>query len=160
MAILLSNKLCYKPLDVKFLSEEFESVFVTVSLRNGQTLVFLSICRPPNTNTNKFNAEYLMVLKQLTVKSRNIVIGLDHNMDFLKLHKHECTRQFIDQNLDHGLIPTMTHPIRITRSSATLINNILLSMNLVGKHTCNVLIDHMSDHLPSILLLHGITSNK
>ena len=99
MAILLSNKLCYKPLDVKFLSEEFESVFVTVSLRNGQTLVFLSIYRPPNTNTNKFNAEYLMVLKQLKVQSRNIVIGLDHNMDFLKSHKHECTRQFIDQNL-------------------------------------------------------------
>ena len=54
----------------------------------------------------------------------------------------------------------MTRPTRITRSSATLINNILLSMNLVGKHTCNVLIDNMSDHLPSILLLHGITSNK
>ena len=33
-------------------------------------------------------------------------------------------------------------------------------MNYVGRYSCNVLIDNTSDHLPSILLLSGVTAYK
>ena len=41
-----------------------------------------------------------------------------------------------------------------------LMDNIIFSMNYVGRYSCNVLIDNTSDHLPSILLLSGITAHK
>ena len=77
-------------------------------------------------------------------------------MDFLKSDKHENTHEFIDLNLEQEMLPPVTRPTRITKSSATLIDNILVSMNFMGKHTCNVLIDNTSDHLPSTLMLHGV----
>ena len=53
-------------------------------------------------------------------------------MDFLKSNKHESIQDFINQNLELGMLPTVTRPTRITKTSATLIDNIIVSMNYVG----------------------------
>ena len=58
------------------------------------------------------------------------------------------------------MLPMVTQLTRITKTSATLIDNIIVSMNYVGRYTCNVLIDKTSDHLPSILSLSGVTAYK
>ena len=66
-------------------------------------------------------------------------------MDFLKSNKHESTQDFINQNLELGMLPMVTRPTRITKTSATLIDNIIVSMNYIGRYSCNVLIDNTSD---------------
>ena len=65
---------------------------------------------------------------------KGIIIGLDHNLDFLKADKHQATNDFIQSNIDFGLIPTVTRLTHITNMSATLIDNIIVSQNLCG-HT-------------------------
>ena len=60
-----------------------------------------------------------------------MVIGLKHNLDFLKSEIHSPTQLFIEQILDLGLYPIVSHPTHITKSSATLIDNILISQNMV-----------------------------
>ena len=159
VAILLADKYRCKTLDIKFVSLEFESVFIKLELRNGECVCLGSIYRPPNTDPKKFNEEYCVVISQLKKECQN-VIGLDHNMDFLKSNKHDSTQDFINQNLELGMLPTVTRPTRITKTSATLIDNIIVSMNYVGRYSCNVLIDNTSDHLPSILLLSGVMAYK
>ena len=62
--------------------------------------------------------------------NKELVIGMDHNMDLLKSHEHCCTQQFLDILLDNGLIPTITRPTRITKTSATLIDNVFISRML------------------------------
>ena len=160
IAILLTDKYRCKTLDIKFNSPEFESVFIKLELHNGECVGLGSIYRPPNTDPKKFNEEYCAIVSQLKKECQNVVIGLDHNMDFLKLNKHESTQDFINQNLELGMLPTVTRPTRITKTSATLIGNIIVSMNYVGRYSCNVLIDNISDHLPSILSLSGVTAYK
>ena len=58
------------------------------------------------------------------------------------------------------MLPMVTRPTRITKTSAMLIDNIIVSMNYVGRYNCNVLIDNTSDHLPSILSLSGVMAYK
>ena len=79
--------------------------------------------RPPNTNPSCFNREFDAHLKLLNLqKNKDIVIGLDHNLDFLKSDQHLGTLEFIENTLANGLIPIITRPTRVTKSSATLIN--------------------------------------
>ena len=59
-----------------------------------------------------------------------------------------------------GLIPTCTRPTHITNSSATLIDNIIVSQNLCGAYTSNILINDTSDHLPTICVLNSLISAK
>ena len=93
-------------------------------------------------------------------KPKGIIIGLDHNLDFLKADKHQATNDFVQSNLDFGLIPTVTRPTRITNTSATLIDNIIVSQNLCGAYTSNILINDTSDHLPTICVLNSLISAK
>ena len=56
-------------------------------------------------------------------------------------------------NLDFDLKPTITRPTRIATKTATLIDNVFLSQRLQYQYTSNILVDDISDHLPSIIRL-------
>ena len=51
------------------------------------------------------------------------------------------------------MLPTVTKPTRISKTSATLIDNILISEKLQSNYESAILLDDMSDHLPCILTL-------
>ena len=72
-------------------------------------------------------------------------------MDFLKHSVHKRTQDFIELNLDNNLLPTITRPTRITNNSATLIDNIIVSQNLLTNTDSRIIIDDISDHLPSLV---------
>ena len=74
-------------------------------------------------------------------------------MDFLKSAKHPQTLEFLKMNLDLDLKPTISRPTRITTKTATLIDNVFLSQRLQYQYTSNILVDDISDHLPSIIRL-------
>ena len=78
---------------------------------------------------------------------------MDHNMDLLKSHEHCRTQQFLDTLLNNDLIPTITRPTRITKTSATLIDNVFISKILQQSFDSMILIEEISDHLPSLVLM-------
>ena len=85
---------------------------------------------------------------------------LDHNLDFLKADRHNTTNEFIQCNLDFGLIPTITRPTRITKTSATLIDNIIVSQNLCGSFISSILVNDTSDNLPTVCVLDSLKLSK
>ena len=89
-----------------------------------------------------------------------IIIGLDHNLDLLKSMQHSLTNNFVQSNLDFGLIPTITRPTRITQSTKTLIDNIIVSQNLCRSFVSSVLINDISDHLPTACVIPTLVTSK
>ena len=162
VGVLISSRLHYKVLsNLQFHSKAYESIFVELCLKNGDKIVIGSIYRPPNTDANTFVDEYCELLRIIKRnKYKNIVIGLDHNLDLLKSHHHVHTERFIEVNLDHLLIPTITRPTRITKTTATLIDNIIISQNLCGNFLSGIVMYDISDHLPSYCILSNIESSK
>ena len=45
-------------------------------------------------------------------KPHGIILGVDHNLDLLKCDKHYNTPEFLNTNLENGLIPTINRPTR------------------------------------------------
>ena len=85
---------------------------------------------------------------------------MDHNFDLLKSSKHKKTQYFFDTLLNKELFPTINRPTRITKQSATLIDNIFVSINLHKKYESAILINDMSDHLPILTLLRQTKLNN
>ena len=162
VAILVSNRLRCTVIDqINSNLPETECIVLLVSLRNGGMCVFCSMYRPPNSSIAVFLASYNSLLSAIKkTKPTSIVIGLDHNLDFLKSNTHQPTCDFIQNNLDFGLIPTVTRPTRITKSTATLIDNIFVSQNLCGKYVSNILLNDTSDHLPVVCTLSELNTTK
>ena len=116
----------------------------------------LPLFRPPNTPIKNFLSDYTKLLENLNnAKICDVIIGMDHNLDFLKSSWHRDTQNFIELHLDSNLLPCITRPTRITKSTATLIDNVLISKNLQGKQDSQILITDISDHLPSIVTING-----
>ena len=81
-------------------------------------------------------------------------------MDFLKHEKHIHTRDFIETNLDYQLLPTVTKPIRITRTTSTLIDNIFIGKKYQGGYRSNIGISDISDHLPLLINIDQLNPYK
>ena len=69
-------------------------------------------------------------------------------------------QQFLETTLEHNLIPTITKPTRVTHNSATLIDNILLKTENHELHQSKVIIDNISDHYPSLVMLEDFNLTK
>ena len=127
---------------------------------NKEPIIACSMYRPPNTSIKNFLVTYNKLLKHLKRTSSEIIIGLDHNLDFLKSEKHKDTNDFIEMILGHQQLPMITRPTRIARQSATLIDNIIVNQQHCENYTSLILIDNMSDHLPCLTVLKNLIPLK
>ena len=119
-----------------------------------RNILLVSAYRPPNTKARTFLTEYKRLLNSLKKnKGHEIIIGLDHNLDLLKSHLNQPTNDFMELNLDRELIPCITKPTRITSSSASLIDNILISRSLQRSYDSFVLLEDISDHFACLVIL-------
>ena len=66
---------------------------------------------------------------------------------------HNSMQHFLEVNLDNGLYPCITKSMRLTSTSATLIDNIFIDCKLLGRYSSRIKIDDISDHLPTVLVL-------
>ena len=115
--------------------------------------------RPPNSEIPVFLASYSSLLCAMKKECpKGIIVGLDHNMDFLRAHTHRLTNDFTQLNIDFGMIPTITHPTRITNSSTTLIDNIIVSQSFCGSYISNIIVNDMSDHLPTACVFNSLAA--
>ena len=93
-------------------------------------------------------------------KHTNSIIGIDHNLDFIKHSIHNPTQLYLELNLDSNMIPTITRPTRVTQSSATLIDNLFISHKLQDNYKSGILINDTSDHMPCYVILPDTTDHK
>ena len=117
--------------------------------------------RLPNSEISMFLASYSSILCAMKKDGpKGLIIGLDHNMDFLKAQQHHLTNEFIQLNLDFGMVPTITLPTRITNSTATLIDNIIVSQSFCGGYIGSIIINYINDHLPTTCVLKSLRAES
>ena len=157
VAILISENLNYKlhP-DLEISSQVYEHCIIEVKLKT-EKIICCSGYHAPNTDTEVFLKEYEKIVENInrTIKTK-VVMGLDHNLDLLNYGKHRPTREFVCINENNNLVPGITRRTRITNTSATLIDNIFVSDTYVPMILSQIIIDDISDHLPTCVILENI----
>ena len=161
VGIIINKNLKYKVQhDLHICNELFENFSIELKVKNQQ-IVISSLYRPPNTNQRDFIHEFKKLQDIISKeKQKEWIIGLDHNMDFLKSEINSSTQDFLEFLVEKELYPVITCPTRITKTSATLIDNIIMSRTLYSKSHNSVLINDLSDHLPCISIICGINTGK
>ena len=157
VAILLKDNIPYKKQDdiTTMIEKEVESVYVKIMCRNGTKSLLGSLYRAPNTNGKLFSEHVVEVLSRVKSRTPNmeIVLGMDHNHDLLKSDTHKQMEEFLDLMVNSEMWSTITRPTRVTQTSATIIDNIFISSKLHHQFDSMLILDDISDHLPSLVLL-------
>ena len=109
-------------------------------------MVVAAVYRTPNTDLSVLNdhIEYIFET-HVNIKWSTCVAIL--YVDMLTYSCQDATSYFIDQLYSYGLHPLIIKPTRITKESATIIDNIFT--NELQRITVSCLIiNDLSDHLP------------
>ena len=137
-----------------------ECLGIEIKAKN-KNIIIVSMYRPPNTNEKKFLLDFNKIMGKIKSETHKCsLIGMDHNLDFLKSENHKGTSKFMDSIVDNKHLPCITRPTRITKDTATLIDNILISTNIHGSHRCGILEIDLSDHFPCVMILQGLLAKK
>ena len=125
-----------------------EHCYIEIENNKESVLVGFYVQTCPNTSINDFIETFNNQMTKINATKSECIIGLDHNLDLLKQSIHPKTQEFLECILDHNLLPAITKPTRISKTSATLIDNILLSKKLQPEYKSLIIKDDLSDHLP------------
>ena len=155
VGFLINNNLRSRILPISQNYESFECCALQLKLVH-EFVIIVTLYHPPNTVISKFLGEYEQLLLWLKSLRKTLIIGYDHNMDFLKSMTHRSTEAFVHLNLDNGLIPCIMKPICITKETATLIDNVFVSSCLSDRITSSIVVNDMSDHLPCKLTINNM----
>ena len=163
VGILIKDNLKYRvrtDLNANIQDNSYEHFFIELK-GTRYNIIAGSIYRPPNTDIDNFLENYNNSLTNIKRdKNKEVIIGLDHNLDLLKQASHRKTQNFVETTLDNLLLPTITKPTRINKSSATLIDNIIISHKLQAGYSSNILISNLSDHLPCHIEINEFYASK
>ena len=158
VAILVAETLQCRELKINNDNINQEHCFVELKTATRK-FTLGSVYRPPNTDPYEFINWFQTMVDTLKDDSE-MIIGLDHNLDLLKSDIHRPTKEFLHTVLDLGLMPIITQLTRISHSSATLIDNILINQSENENYDSYVLQDDTSDHLPCVCILPEVKAAK
>ena len=130
-------------------TKELETTFIEVILpKRKRNLVVGTIYRHPCLDADEFNTQYLPKLLlniSKEIKQKDFVLMGDFNIDLLNYASDNKVAEFLDKMYSSSLLPLITHPTRISKTSQTLIDNIFSTIISDKSKTGNIT-TIISDH--------------
>ena len=138
--------------DISVNNNVLESLFIEIDkecIEKTQNAIIGVLYRPPGTDVHVFN-EYLEgILSTFKAEKKLLYLLGDYNIDLLQADKHTSSQEFLDILYSYHLIPSITKPTRVTKKSATLIDNIFSNDIGSNKKLYNgILFSDITDHYP------------
>lgn len=158
VAIYIKELLCARVLINSSFSLEncCECITIELSLEKAQKALITCIYRTPTGDHNLFLNKLEEVL-DLSNNRRMFLCG-DFNIDLMKFESNNVVKNFVSLLSRLGFYSLITKPSRISRSSASLIDNIftnILDRNMIS----GIVINDISDHMP-VYTLCGLRGQK
>lgn len=151
-------------IDVPHLDEIWEGLFVEIVDLHGKKFIIGNIYRPPRYSEQlwmSFINNFSECFKKLDRKNREFVVVGDFNIDLLKIDNNKMSATFFNTICSLSLLPRITHPTRIARTSQTLIDNALCKLSCdISDVEAGILTHQFSDHNPYFLILKAFHRNN
>ena len=141
--------------DLKIKNEHYESVWIELKNKKSKNVVCGSIYRHPHDNNDTFDdfltyLEYTLV--KLSKEDKVIYLCGDFNSDLLKYENKNNYRRFYDLLSSFGIFPMILLPTRVTKDSATIVDNIFTN-NLTSPINSGNIITDISDHYSQFIIV-------
>ena len=113
------------------------------------------IYRPPDNDINVFTQKLINVLNSIHKEKKTCYLMGDFNINLLNSNIHNPTCEFVDTLYEYNFFPLINKPTRVTKVSATLIDNIFTN-NIKHKGILSsILYTDITDHFPICHILNN-----
>ena len=123
-----------------------EAQFIEINMPTKNILIGI-IYRPPKDTYKQFEDKLSAILQIINQENKKCYLMGDFNIELLKIDQNDNSNSFINLQFSSSFCPTISKPTSITKSTATLIDNIF-SNTIEEKCKTGLLLTDLSDHLP------------
>ncbi|XP_065645407.1 uncharacterized protein LOC136075893 [Hydra vulgaris] len=128
VCIFIHNSLDFKlRKEMCSITKDFELLTVEVLNDASKNVILHVIYRPPSGNIKAFSKHFKGLITKKDTYGKLIYCVGDLNLDFLDYENNKNVRNLTNIIFQNGFIPTINKPTRITKNSATLINQIIIN---------------------------------
>ena len=147
--IYIKNDLIYKSRNDLCKSDiDTESLTVEIINKVSKNIIISCCYKPPSGTTLNFSEHLKNIFQHATFENKIFYIIGDFNLNCLNFEESAEIRQFYNGIFEHGAIPLITRPTRVTKTSATLIDNILTNCLFEISSIKGIIKTSISDHFP------------
>ena len=164
-SMFISDKLHYKRrTDLKFeITSGINSLAIKIeknTVGNNKAIVVILIYRPPSTLVSKFNTVLSSMINDIQKENKYVFFMGDFNTNVSKQVKgSKDMEKFTNLFSSNSFLPLIDKPTRITRQSASLIDNIYTNCSLADCDS-GILCTDFSDHFPIFCFINNLALNK
>ena len=152
----ISDKIKYKlRKDICNANSNYVACFIEIECNNAKHIVVGVVYRA-HTSIDNFMTDIDPVFKKLNAEKKQIYIVGDFNIDLLKVDENRPTHDYLELIYSYSLLPTIYKPTRITKTTATIIDNIL-KINVIKSA---ILVTDVANHFPTVLVTRNNFSNS
>ena len=110
--ILVREEIMYKvQTDLcPIVADTIESTFIEIVAKNRKSIIIGSLYKPPDRHPKLFTNSLKETIALMKAEGKEMILGMDHNMDLIKSSEHKLTQQFLDDLLNNDVLPTITRP--------------------------------------------------
>ena len=154
--IYISQKISYKSRpDLQiYHPKHLESTFIEILLPNKSIFIIATVYKHPPMKPYSFNTSFSQLLQKITENKKTIITG-SFNLNLLNYAKNIGTFEFLESVFSSNFTPQINFPTRITGTSSTIIDNILINSQ-ENVYTSGNLTTSISDHLPYITIIENL----
>ena len=124
----------------------FECVTIELHFKQHKNILVSCVYRAPGESISSF-CDYILPIIENNCSSKTQYVCGDFNVNLLHHNILDVVATFFDLMYALGLRPLITKPTRVTRTTATLIDNIFTN-DIDTQYDSGIIIVDVSDHLP------------
>ena len=153
IVIFIGDSLLYKlrsDLSINF--EDIESFSIEILNCQTRNIIFNVIYRPPNGNLSVCETFFKKILSDSTTVNKTFFVAGDFNINLLDFETNKKVQIFVNLMFDFSLIPAIKKPTRVTKHTATAIDNIITNRIINSDFKSAIVKTDLPDHFPIIFI--------
>ena len=109
---------------------------------------------PPNGDPNEIENYFKNIISKWEITNKELFLVGEFNINVLDFNERKMVQNFVDLMFQHGLIPTINKPTRVTRNTATAIDHIITNSVKTAVFKKDIIITDISDHFLIFFMLN------
>ena len=138
--------------DLSINCEDIESLSIEILNSQTRNIIFNVIYRPPNGDLNVCETFFKKILSDSSTVNKTFFIAGDFNINFLDFETNKKVQSFVNLMFEFSMIPTINKPTRVTKHTATAIDNIITNCIINSDFKSAIVKTDLSDHFPIIFI--------
>ena len=149
LLIYIKENLNYKIReDLKISDCDGEFLCIEIVNKHSKNCIIASCYRPPKGNVKNFSTNLNKIFDKAKLENKAFFVLGDFNLNCLSYKENSDVSGFYNNIFQHGAVPLINKPTRVTTSTATLIDNILTNSYFEVSLKKGIIKTSISYHFP------------